>query len=266
MRNKPNTTELPPMHMQAPVVTLSSDFGLADAYVAAMKAAILRQAPAATLIDVSHQIPPGDILYGSFILERAIDAFDVGTIHLAVVDPGVGTQRKLLLAQIRGQTVICPDNGLITWGWRRWKPARARELTWRPRKFSGTFHGRDIMAPAAGMLAAGKPSEDLGRRSLSPVLLDVAPAGRGSKSGKIIYIDRFGNAVTNISRAVLKDRRPEVHLAERNVGRIRKTYGDVRPGELLALIGSADLLEIAVRDGSAARDLLLRVGDEVWLD
>jgi S-adenosylmethionine hydrolase len=238
MRAKPNTIKGP-----RPVVTLSSDFGLADAYVAAMKAAILREAPQARLVDISHLIPPHDILYGSFILERAIDAFEAGTIHLAVVDPGVGTRRKILAVEIQ-----------------------ARELTWRPKQISGTFHGRDIMAPATGMLAGGKAIEDLARRKASPVLLDVSPATASAKVGKIIYIDRFGNAITNIPANAVVDRRREVHVGESNLGRIRKTYGDVEAGALLALVGSAGLLEIAVRDGSAARDLRLRVGDEVWLE
>jgi S-adenosyl-L-methionine hydrolase (adenosine-forming) len=261
MRAKPNTIKGP-----RPVVTLSSDFGLADAYVAAMKAAILREAPQARLVDISHLIPPHDILYGSFILERAIDAFEAGTIHLAVVDPGVGTRRKILAVEIHGQIVICPDNGLITWSWRKWKGGKARELTWRPKQISGTFHGRDIMAPATGMLAGGKAIEDLARRKASPVLLDVSPATASAKVGKIIYIDRFGNAITNIPANAVVDRRREVHVGESNLGRIRKTYGDVEAGALLALVGSAGLLEIAVRDGSAARDLRLRVGDEVWLE
>ena len=122
MPTKPNTPRTP-----GPIVTLSTDFGLADAYVAAMKAAIFRHAPHARLIDVSHEIPPQDVLFGSIVLERALDAFDPGTIHLAVVDPGVGTPRKILLIEIHRQWVVCPDNGLITWGWRWWGPtARSR--------------------------------------------------------------------------------------------------------------------------------------------
>jgi S-adenosyl-L-methionine hydrolase (adenosine-forming) len=248
-----------------PIVTLSSDFGLADAYVAAMKAAILRHAPWARLIDVSHEIPPQDVLFASFGLERALDAFEPGTIHLAVVDPGVGTRRKILAVQIHGQTVICPDNGLITWSWRRWQSGKAWELSWRPRQSSRTFHGRDVMAPAVGMLAAGRPMRELVGRRVKPILLDVAPAKRAAKSGRIIYIDRFGNAISNIPRNAVSGKWRNVAVAGRRIAGLRKTYADVPPGEPLVLFGSARLLEIAVRNGSAARDLALRVGDKLIL-
>src|SRR2546422_431302 len=135
-----------------PIITLTSDFGLRDSYVAAMKAVLLRHCPDATLIDVTHNVPRQDILCGSISLERAIDGFPSGTVHLAVVDPGVGTDRRILIAAINGSTVVCPDNGLITWAWRLHPDGSARELTWRPVKHSHTFHGRDIMAPAAGMI------------------------------------------------------------------------------------------------------------------
>lgn len=127
-----------------PIVTLTTDFGLSDTYVAAMKGAILRQSPSAVLVDVTHNVPPGDVLCGSISLERAVDGFGPGAVHLAVVDPGVGTDRRILLVQIRGSIVVCPDNGLITWTWRRLGPAAAGKLIWKPRrKASDTFHGRD---------------------------------------------------------------------------------------------------------------------------
>ncbi len=193
MSHKPN-----PAH---PIVTLTTDFGLSDAYVAAMKAAILRHAPHAVLVDVTHNIPPQDVLCGSISLERAVDGFGPGTVHLAVVDPGVGTSRRILLVEIHGSTVVCPDNGLITWTWRRLGPGRVSELIWRPRnKISDTFHGRDIMGPVAGMLASGKEPAELARPIDDPILLDVAPAPRPAKSGRIIHIDHFGNATTNIPR------------------------------------------------------------------
>src|SRR5687767_2870099 len=146
-----------PPYRGRPIVTLTSDFGTVDFYAAAMKAVLLRACPEARLIDVTHGVPRHDILCGAITLERAVDGFPPGTTHLAVVDPGVGTGRHLLVAEIKGQRVVCPDNGLITWAWRRHGAgeARAWQLTWRPqRTASDTFHGRDIMAPAAGMLAA----------------------------------------------------------------------------------------------------------------
>jgi S-adenosyl-L-methionine hydrolase (adenosine-forming) len=252
--------------MLQPIVTLSSDFGQVDVYVAAMKAAILRQAPHVRLIDVSHQIQRQNVMQGSIILERALDAFEPGTIHLAVVDPGVGTGRKILVVRIHSQIVVCPDNGLITWSWRRWKGAKARELKWRPSRFSRTFQGRDILALVAGMLLMGKPAEKLAPRIVKPVLLDIAPAAKSARSGRIIYIDHFGNAITNLSRRNLLRRVISIRAGGQTVGRLKQTYADVEPGEPLALFGSADLLEIAVRNGSAADKLGLHVGDQVFLD
>jgi S-adenosyl-L-methionine hydrolase (adenosine-forming) len=138
-----------------PIITLTTDFGTRDYYVAAMKAVLVRRCPDVRMIDITHQVPRHDILCGSITLERAIDGFLPGTVHLAVVDPGVGTDRRILIVEINQQTVVCPDNGLITWAWRRLGAARAYELTWRPPETSSTFHGRDIMAPVAAMLACG---------------------------------------------------------------------------------------------------------------
>ena len=251
-----------------PIVTLTSDFGTRDFYVAAMKAALLRHAPPdVRMIDVTHEVPRHDILCGAITLERAVDGFLPGTVHLAVVDPAVGTSRRILVAQINRQTVVCPDNGLITWAWRRLGPGNAFELTWRPKSSSGTFHGRDIMAPAAGMLAAGAPIEALARPIDNPILLDIAPATPGSSTARIIHIDVFGNATTNMDYTTLRamgDR--TFRVASRNLGTLRRTYHDVAPGDSLALIGSSGLLEIAVRDGSAEELLNVRVGDDVILE
>lgn len=250
-----------------PIVTLTSDFGTRDYYVAAMKAALIRHCPDVRLIDVTHEVPRHDILCGSITLERAVDGFPPGTVHLAVVDPGVGTDRRILVARINSQTVVCPDNGLITWAWRRLGAGDTYELTWRPKASSDTFHGRDIMAPAAGMLASGKPPEEIGRLIDDPVLLEVAPAGRHSAAAQIIHIDIFGNATTNMDHQTLRTRTTKgFRVRGKQVGKLRRTYWDVAPGKPLALIGSSGLLEIAVRDGSAAQQLKLKVGDEVTVE
>lgn len=253
-------------HPHRPIVTLTTDFGLRDSYVAAMKAAVLRHCPDARLLDVTHQIPPHDVLFGSITLERAVDGFFPGTVHLAVVDPGVGTNRRILVVSINKQIVVCPDNGLITWSWRLHPGGTAYELTWRPAKASATFHGRDVMGPAAGMLAGGTSIDSIAKKIDDPILLDVMPAEAGTPKGQVIYIDHFGNAVTNIgSNIVLKQTIRSIAIKGRGLGRIRKTYWDVAPGKPLALIGSAGLLEIAVRDGSAAKSLRLKVGDKVTI-
>ena len=246
-------------NLPIPIVTLTTDFGLDDWYVAAMKAVLLSHAPAARLVDITHTIPPGDIIKGSITLERAIASFPPGTIHLAVIDPTVGSARRPLIVRIAQQLVVCPDNGLITWAWRRCGGGEAYEITWTPPSVSPTFHGRDLFAPAAGMLASYRAVLDLARPVPDPMLLDLHPSA--GPEGKIIHIDRFGNATTNIPASAVPAN------AKVRVGNLtlplRRTYADVASGQPLALIGSSDLLEIAIRDGSAAVKLSLRVGDPV---
>src|SRR4051812_37651562 len=171
-----------------PLITLTTDFGLTDYYVAAMKAVLVRHCPQARLIDVTHQVPPQDVLCGAITLERAVDGFPAGTTHLAVIDPGVGTDRRMLVVEINRQRVVCPDNGLITWAWRMHGPGAAHEITWRPgRTPSHTFHGRDVFAPVAGMLACGESLQQLARPIDDPVLLDVAPASSVRERGRVIH-------------------------------------------------------------------------------
>jgi S-adenosyl-L-methionine hydrolase (adenosine-forming) len=212
-------------------------------------------------------VPPQDVLCGSITLERAVDGFPRGTVHLAVVDPGVGTDRRLIVAQINEQLVVCPDNGLVTWSWRLHPGGQAHEITWRPDKFSATFHGRDVLAPISGRLASGKPVAEIARPIDDPILLDIFPADSSASSGRIIHLDHFGNATTNIAAPVVRRSAGRngraVRVKGRPIGKLRKTYWDVAPGKPLALIGSSGLIEIAVRDGSAARELKLKVGDEV---
>src|SRR4051812_41344571 len=188
MRRKRAHTPGSMMPRPRPIVTLTSDFGTRDFYVAAMKAVLVRACPDVRMIDVTHNVPRHDILCGSITLERAVDGFPPGTIHVAVVDPGVGTERRILVVEINRQRVICPDNGLITWAWRRLGPGRAHELTWRPKRSSDTFHGRDVMAPAAAMLACGTPLARVARQIDDPILLDVAPASAPRDSVRVIHV------------------------------------------------------------------------------
>jgi S-adenosylmethionine hydrolase len=247
------------------IVTFLSDFGTRDAYAASMKAAVVRVCPEARLIDITHHVPRHDVQCGSITLERAIDGFLPGSVHVAVVDPGVGTARRILVVEIAKQVVVCPDNGLITWAWRRHPGGQAHELTWRPAKASDVFHGRDIMAPAAGKIAGGAAIATLARPIDDPVLLDVAPAETATR-GRVIHIDHFGNATTNLVYDRLRQLTIKaVRARGRSVGALKRTYHDVAPGKPLALIGSSGLLEIAVRDGSAAEQLKIRVGDEVTI-
>jgi len=250
-----------------PIITLTTDFGTRDFYVPLMKAVLLNHSPDARLIDITHHVPRHDVLCGSITLERAVDGFPEGTVHLAVIDPGVGTDRRLLVSRLNGQTIVCPDNGLITWPWHRLGPGQAFELTWRPATSSDTFHGRDIMAPVAGMLASGTPMTDLARPIDNPTLLEVEPVLNLPKTVRVIHIDHFGNATTNLTRDALADTRVRtIRVHGRDLGKVRRTYWDAAPGKPLALIGSSGLLEVAVRDGSAAEELGLKVGDEVVVE
>jgi S-adenosylmethionine hydrolase len=196
-----------------------------------------------------------------------VDGFPPGTVHLAVVDPGVGSDRRLLIARVNDQLIVAPDNGLITWPWRMHSGGEVFELTWRPKQTpSHTFHGRDILAPAAAQLACGTVRSYLGEAIDDPILLDIAPAQKPATQGCVIHVDHFGNATTNIPMNFLGPKpQADRTCKPSGIGKLKKTYWDVAPGKPLALIGSSGLLEIAVRDGSAKDDLNVHVGDAVEL-
>lgn len=256
-----------PRARTAPVITLLTDFGTTDTYVAEMKAVLLNQSPGAAIVDATHDIEPQDVQAAAVTLERLLRVFAQGTVHIAVVDPGVGTDRRLLLVEIKGQYVLCPDNGLITWAWRRHpQRARAHELIWPPTWESCTFHGRDILAPAAAMLASGqmhlgelcKPIDD-------PVLLDLAPATAPVVRGQIIHFDHFGNAITNVPVEEMPIPRPRaIRLHGRKIP-FHQTYAKVNAGKAVALVGSSGLVEIAVRNGCARKSLKLKLRDTLTL-
>jgi S-adenosylmethionine hydrolase len=236
------------------IITLLTDFGLADTYVGQMKGAILSIAPDASIVDVTHAVPPQDVHAGAFLLWSAVDAFPAETIHVGVVDPGVGSQRRGIAIQShRGDAFVGPDNGLL-------RPAVDRlggvnfavELTqpefWRPHT-STTFHGRDIFGAVAAHLANGVPLADLGQPIAHPSAEARWPRPQG-KNGEVIHVDAYGNLVTNFPAADL----PARFAVELNGHRARQAsfYAEARPGELLALVGSAGLLEISARNGDAA--------------
>ena len=251
-----------------PIVTLTTDFGLTDSYVGEMKGVLLAGCPEVRIVDVTHGIPPQDVLAGGFAVERVLRAFPPGTVHVAVVDPGVGSDRRILRVDLHGQHVLCPDNGLITWAWRRLGGGVAHELTWRPPQSSATFHGREIFAPAAAMLASDDSSAPrLSGPTVDPILLPLTPATDQPSEAELIHIDHFGNVTTNVPVEAISARPPRViRVARRSLGPVRRTYADVSEGEPLALIGSSGLLEIAVRNGNAAHALGLRVGDRLTIE
>ncbi|HEX2778011.1 MAG TPA: SAM-dependent chlorinase/fluorinase [Gemmatimonadaceae bacterium] len=237
-----------------PIVTLLTDFGTADGYVAEVKGVIMSRAPEAVLVDVAHDVAAQDIEAGRLALARYWRKFPAGTVHLAVIDPEVGSARRAIAVESDGRFLVGPDNGLLS-------PAlllagaRAVELA-VPAGAAPTFHARDVFAPAAALLAAGSPVDSLGTDVADPVVRRTREARRrddGAIEGTVITVDRFGNAVTNLLAA---------HGGTVEVGTLRlpvlRTYADVAPGTAIALAGSSGLIEIAVRDGSAAT--LLGVG------
>jgi hypothetical protein len=244
------------------VITLLTDFGTSDSYVAEVKGVLLSGAPGATLVDVSHAVPPGNIATAAYLLGRTWKHFPAGTVHLVVVDPGVGTTRRAVAVAREGQYFVAPDNGVLTpvfgIGAEVWTLAE-------PEGASPTVHGRDLFAPAAARLASGATLADVGAMVLEPPVLLAAPLPlhEGKKiHGEVLHVDRYGNLVTTFTTSLV----PSYAVLESDdmvVGPIRRTFGDVEKGELLAYWGSCGLLEIAVRDGSAARRLGIGVGGRV---
>jgi S-adenosylmethionine hydrolase len=246
-----------------PPITFLTDYGLADSYVAEVKGALLTRVPDAGIVDITHEIPPGDIRSGAYVLGRAWRSFPEGTVHLAVVDPGVGTGRAALAVRSHGHYFVAPDNGLLTYVLSA-GPFEAVELP-SPDGASPTFHGRDVFAPAAARIHMGYPLHTLGLpTSRDPVLLDSAAPRYEGKSvvGQVVYVDRFGTLVTNLTAEEVP---PYAVLMSDDIeiGTLQRTFGDVATGGLVAYLGSGGLVEIAVRDGSAARRLGIGVGHDV---
>lgn len=252
-----------------PLVTLSTDFGTRDPYVAAMKGVVLNICPQARIIDLGHEIPAQGVLEGALFLAGAAPFFPTGTIHVAVVDPGVGTSRRALALRAGGQFFIGPDNGLFTFVLRQLALDEAREIT-NPAVMlddvSATFHGRDVFAAAAAHLARGTAFSQLGNPIDAVETLSVPEARReGARlCGEVLHVDRFGNLVTNLHRSMLESHGEiEIRAGQHILQGIRDTYGQVGVGEALALIGGSGHLELAVRNGHAAHELGLDVGAAV---
>jgi S-adenosylmethionine hydrolase len=243
-----------------PVITLLTDFGTSDSYVAEMKGVLLSGAPEAVLVDVTHEIPPGDIRAGQFLLARAWSRFPTGSVHLAVVDPGVGSSRRAIAARHAGHGFVGPDNGLLT-------PILSGATVVAlpiPAGAAPTFHGRDVFAPAAAALASGTALDTLGQPIADPVRMPPPePEMRdGALVGAVVYVDRFGTLVTNLPADRLSPA-ARVEIEGRDAGPIRRTFAEANRGALVALIGSGGTVEVAVRDGSAARMLGAGAGSAV---
>jgi hypothetical protein len=247
------------------IITLLTDFGTRDYYVGAVRGVLSTLAPAATLVDLSHEIPPGDVDHASFVLAAAAREFPPGTVHLAVVDPGVGSKRRILAASADGQLYVAPDNGLLT-------PLLAGARLWsveRPELFRNapghTFHGRDRMAPVAAFLARGEAIAHLGPEVGDPVRRQRAAPRRGPRElvGHIVHIDRFGNLITDLPNAWFRDEGFRVELGPLVAERWVTHYAELAPGEVGLLGGSSGTLELSLRSDSLAERCGRAPGDPV---
>ncbi len=245
------------------IITLLTDYGTTDSYVGEMKGVLLTLAPGATLVDLTHEINPGDVAAAAYVLGRAWSHFPPGTVHLAVVDAGAGSSRAALAFRTRDHCFVGPDSGLFTVLLRGAEIEAVGLPT--PVAASPTFAGRDLFAPAAAALARGEPLLSLGERfaGIPRRMSGAMPHYEGKVVvGEVIYVDRFGNLVTNLTSEFV----PPYAILEAEslaIGPLRTTFGDVPPGNLIAYIGSGGQVEIAVRDGSAARRLGVGVGGRV---
>ncbi|HEV2149782.1 MAG TPA: SAM-dependent chlorinase/fluorinase [Longimicrobiaceae bacterium] len=255
-------------------VTLLTDFGTRDHFVAAMKGVILARAPDVALVDVTHEVPPQDVAAAAFLLLAAYRAFPAGTVHLAVVDPGVGSARRPLAVAAAGQRFVGPDNGIFSHVLDREPGARVFHLD-DARAFrhpvSHTFHGRDVFAPVAGALAAGADPAELGTEVRDPVRLEPIGARRtaeGAVEGTVLHVDHFGNCITSVAADDVPEGLGEgfrLRLGGGEVRALRTHYAGAAPGEPFAIWGSAGFLEVSVNGASAARRLGVRRGDAVTL-
>jgi S-adenosyl-L-methionine hydrolase (adenosine-forming) len=249
-------------------ITLTTDFGTHDWFVGTMKGVVLGINPRVTLVDLCHEIPSGDIRAGAFALRTSYRFFPAGTVHLVVVDPGVGSARKAIAVKTDRYCFIGPDNGVLSWALAQEKVIAVRELHNRAfflQPVSRTFHGRDVFAPTAAHVSRGVPLHKLG-----PVIRDFVrlpwPEVRQDKAhirGEVAYVDRFGNAITNIDPPELElfgGAQIEVLRGTNRICRMAEFYGAVPPGKAVAVLGSSGFLEIAVNRGNASRELKLQVG------
>lgn len=260
--------------MSRPLVTFTSDFGLDDWFVGVVHGVIVERCPDARVVDITHAIPPGDIQRAVFVLGAAARDFPAGTVHLVVVDPGVGTTRAPLAVRAHGQYFVGPDNGVLETALAD-AGAEVRVITNAElfrRPVSDTFHGRDVFAPVAASLAHGLPFAEVGK-PMAGALRHVSPRPvrrDGELHGVVMFVDRFGNLITNIVPKDLESAFPgapagqfEVHAGGRDIRGLQHTYGDAPLGAIIALEGSSGRIEIAQVGGAASHRLGLTVGDEI---
>ncbi len=263
---------------RTPIITLTTDFGTADHYVGALKAAILSVTTGVVIVDITHDVPPHDVMEAGWILRNVFATFPPRTVHVAVVDPGVGTSRRPILAVTESGTFIGPDNGIFSFVFEVEKPASIVEISathYLRSGVSSTFHGRDIFAPAAAHRAMGIPPGNFGETVEDPVLIDLprAKVGQdGTVRATVIHVDRFGNVILNVTREVMEAYMERVKATgftarsgEATIERMAATYGEAPAGEAFLLYNSSGYLEIAANRSRASDLVKLRAGDKVEL-
>jgi len=258
-----------------PLVTLTTDFGLKDAYVAAMKGAMLHVEPSLRIVDVTHLVDPQDVMGAAFVLRQVIPFYPEGTVHLAVVDPDVGSARLPIAGRFEGHLFVGPDNGLLSLLLQGSQPDEVvvldRRSFWRTERPARTFNARDLFGPVAAHLASGRELDEVGTPTDTFRRLHWAHplADDEGVQGFVVHIDRFGNCVTNISREILENdprsRRAKCYVGSTIIEGVHNTYTDVPKGEPLALVGSSNYLEVGVHGGDAATLLTIHKGSPVSL-
>ena len=256
------------------IITLTTDFGLSDHFVGVMKGVILGIQPAADLIDISHGVQPYDIADGAFTIAQAYRYFPKNTIHVVVVDPGVGSARRPLLAEMAGQYFIAPDNGVLSMIFAREQAVRVRHIT-NERYFlqpvSRTFHGRDVFSPVAGHLAAGITPAQFGMRIEDYIRAsfdEPAQTGKHTWIGAVLKADHFGNLATNFHIDDFPSVRTHafaLQIGTQSISRLALTFSECAPGELFVVVGSSGYIEVAASEGSAAKALGCGAGSPVEL-
>lgn len=265
--------------MNRPCIALLTDFGLQDSYVGQMKGVIASINPEAIVIDLSHSIAAQQVSQAATMLADAVDAFPPGTIHIIVVDPGVGSVRRAIAAEIGRQKFVCPDNGLLTHLLRRNEPQRVVQLDqarWWRTEVSSTFHGRDVFAPVAAAWSLGHDLLEFGSPlSDPPISLPLADCsidppndpGTAVLRGEIMAVDHFGNLITNIRRSVIPAEAAEIQIdvGQHRLSGIVRCYADRAAGQVVALFGSSGRLEIAIVNGNAAGKMQILPGEAVMI-
>jgi len=268
--------KVPAVASQSPIVGFITDFGMSDNFVGVMKGVILSEAPLTRFIDITHAIPPQNVRMGAFQLMTSFEYFSKGTLFICVIDPGVGSKRKIIYGEAGGFRFIAPDNGLLSWVFERVKPEVVLDISHvkLEKPVSQTFHGRDIMAPVAAKVLTGVKPEKLGEAFKDWVKIPFPSVKKGGSHwvGEVLAIDNFGNLITNINAAeaaeLAENSKVWLHWGDqtKTIRGLSSAYSQVEVGQLLAIGGSSGFIEISVRNGDAAQTTKINVGDPITLD